>query len=200
MELRRELVVDDMCLSFQSGRGAAVKEEVGKGNPQQHWSSQAECFRKGDGDIESLKSYSLDTVFIFSRDFFYFIVFIYLFFIAVQVQFSPFPPHHNPHPTPPISTSHPQSYPPLALSMGPLYMFLTTLPLFNTVFRLKSCPYPQKWANHFWKSLFQVMGTEMGCCCQDSVFISFWIFLSSFSHSLSCSLPFLSFLPPFINR
>ena len=31
--------------------------------------------------------------------------------------------------TPAIPTSHPRSYPPLALSMGPLYMFLTTLPL-----------------------------------------------------------------------
>ena len=32
-------------------------------------------------------------------------------------------------PVPAIPTSHSQSYSPLVLSMGPLYMFLTTLPL-----------------------------------------------------------------------
>ena len=33
-------------------------------------------------------------------------------------------------PPPPIPASHPQSYPPLVLSMCPLHMFLKTLPLF----------------------------------------------------------------------
>ena len=45
------------------------------------------------------------------------------FFAVVQVQLTPF--LHPPlPPTPPIPTSHPWSYSPLALSMGPLYMFL----------------------------------------------------------------------------
>ena len=45
------------------------------------------------------------------------------FFIVVQVQLSPFPhPHHSL--TPAIPTSHPQSYPPWALFLGPLHMFL----------------------------------------------------------------------------
>ena len=50
----------------------------------------------------------------------FFIYFIYLnFFIVVQIQLSPFSCHHFslPHP-------HPPSFLPLALSMGPLHMFL----------------------------------------------------------------------------
>ena len=43
--------------------------------------------------------------------------------IVVQVQSSPFSHHHFPL-APPTLTSYPQSYPTLAFSMCPLYMFL----------------------------------------------------------------------------
>ena len=47
----------------------------------------------------------------------------FLVLIVVQVQLSPFlPPPFSP--TPLASTSHPQSYPPLALSTGPSYVLL----------------------------------------------------------------------------
>ena len=41
----------------------------------------------------------------------------------IQVELSPFSRHHFP-PSPPTPTSHPPTFPTLALSMGPLYMFL----------------------------------------------------------------------------
>ena len=57
---------------------------------------------------------------------FYFIfvcfIFLKIFFIVVQVQLSPFSPQHAP--TLSIPASHPRIYPPLALSVCPLYMFL----------------------------------------------------------------------------
>ena len=58
---------------------------------------------------------------------FYFIFFTFswfffpLIFIVVQVQLSPCSPQHTPSPTHP--TSHSRSYPCLALSMCPLYLF-----------------------------------------------------------------------------
>ena len=48
--------------------------------------------------------------------------FYFILFFVVHVQLSPFFRHHFPNP--PTPTSHPQSFPALALSMGPLYMFL----------------------------------------------------------------------------
>ena len=58
---------------------------------------------------------------------------IVTFFVVVfaQVQLSPFSRHH-------FLPSHPQSYPPLALSMDPYTCSLTTLPLLSPVIPL--CP------------------------------------------------------------
>ena len=47
----------------------------------------------------------------------------YIFFIAVQLQLSPFPSHYSPCPTHP-HLPHSILPCPLSLSMGPLYMFL----------------------------------------------------------------------------
>ena len=57
------------------------------------------------------------------QQFYIYFFFIDWLFIVVQVYLSPFSCHHfpPPHPSPP---PHPQSYHPLALSLGPLYMFL----------------------------------------------------------------------------
>ena len=49
-----------------------------------------------------------------------FIYFLFFYCSSTLVSISP-PPHP---PVPPTPTSYPQSFPPLALSMGPLYMFL----------------------------------------------------------------------------
>ena len=54
---------------------------------------------------------------------FYFIILILLFFKYSCLHF---PPPLSP--TPPTPTSHPQSCPPLALSMGPIYTFLGDRP------------------------------------------------------------------------
>ena len=53
---------------------------------------------------------------------FYFVLFYFVFLIVVQVQLSPFSPHHGPQPTHPRLP--PSNLPPLALSMCPIYMFL----------------------------------------------------------------------------
>ena len=54
-----------------------------------------------------------------------------IFVVVVQVQLSPFSPHHFHFPPPqPSPPPFPDSTPPLVLSMCPLYMFLKTLPLF----------------------------------------------------------------------
>ena len=45
-----------------------------------------------------------------------------IFYCCSSTVVSIFPPPLSP--TPPAPTSHPQAYPPLALSMGPLYMLL----------------------------------------------------------------------------
>ena len=47
----------------------------------------------------------------------------YIFFIAVQLQLSPFPSHYSPCPTHP-HLPHSILPPPLSLFMGPLYVFL----------------------------------------------------------------------------
>ena len=49
-------------------------------------------------------------------------LYLIIFYCCLNTVVSIFPPPFSP--TPPTSTSHPQSYPPLALSMGPLCMFL----------------------------------------------------------------------------
>ena len=60
------------------------------------------------------------------------IVLFFLFFIVVQVHFSPLPPPTTPH-SPATVTSHLQSYPPLALSMGPLQAFLDNTSPFSPI-------------------------------------------------------------------
>ena len=62
-----------------------------------------------------------------------------LFFIVVQVQLSPFSPHHYlpPHPSPPPNLS---PTPRLALSMGPFYIFIDDSPPFSPII-----PSPTLW-------------------------------------------------------
>ena len=55
--------------------------------------------------------------------YFFFLSFYFVFiFIVVQVQLSPFPPTSPP--APPIPTSHPRSYPPLASSIFYVFFLL----------------------------------------------------------------------------
>ena len=58
-------------------------------------------------------------------------LFFFTFFKLFKYSFLYFHPHHSP--TTLIPISHPQSYPPLALSIGALYMFLDDPSLFSLI-------------------------------------------------------------------
>ena len=75
-----------------------------------------ECLAKQTQCADSDKWILKKTLFFFS----FFPVFLFL--IVVQVHLSPFSPHRSPT-TPGIPTSHLRSYPPLVLSMCPLYRY-----------------------------------------------------------------------------
>ena len=69
-----------------------------------------------------------------SKNIVFLLFYLLTYFIVVQVQLSPFSPHHTP--APPILTSHPQTYP-LRLCPWVLYTCsLMALPLFSPIIPL----------------------------------------------------------------
>ena len=97
------------------------------------------CFLFSE-ECESPWEGTMVSIFLLVCSFFSLLKNLYIFiFIVVQVQLSSFCPHHFPwlHPCPPPT---PDSTPPLALSMGPLYMFLDDPSSFVTRYPSPSFP------------------------------------------------------------